>query len=680
MTLRERLAAARRRAAWGDWSDIVRLAAAPGVILILFAITVSISLGALLYAQHTSSSIVQHDMRVATSLSEIAARFDHDDGDLYRLMVDKAAGGTAVDIPTRSAAIKAELAAIGAKLRDLKPSLRPSDQRRTEQVLRAVGQYSEAVDVVSAMLDINFAASAAMLAPFRSNADQVIVDVNAMVAAGIADARQHAALSAGRTRWLVATVAVAMVLLAVLAVAWLAIASYRGLKLGDEMRLRQTAERNALVLARHDPLTGLVNRRVFVGEVERRIAEQAPFAILLVDLDNFKAVNDLYGHAAGDAVLKGMAQRLLRLDRDGAMLARLGGDEFAAVLPHGSAAQLTPIAAALTEQLGEPVTWNGVSLHVGGSVGAALFPSDATAVDTLLHAADVAMYDAKRATKGAFRLFSNDLELARLEQRRVEDELRVGIAEGEVQPFYQPIVRLADRRVCGFEILARWRHPGRGLLTPDLFIGVAERTRQIDALTDALLSQACRDLHRLPPGLTFSLNVSPGQLSDPDLAPRLIGIVRDAGHPPERFEIELTEDAVIEDIDLIERTIAAFRASGMTVALDDFGTGFSSLSNLQRLRFDRIKIDRSFVGGIGDGSRKLVDAIMRLASSFDMAVTAEGIEDDDTALALARMNCDLGQGYLFGKPRPISEVLEDFVRDAGSDSARSIRVRYEATV
>ena len=630
---------------------MVRLAAAPGVILILFAITVAISLGALLYAQHTSSSIVQHDMRIVTSLSETAARFDHADGNLYRLMVDKAAGGAQVDIPRRSMEIKAQLAAIGAELRAIRPWLRPSDRKRTDQVLRSIGQYSEAVDVVSTMLDINFAASAGMLAPFRQNADQVIADVNAMGAAGIADARHHAALSAARTRWLVAVVATTMVLLAMLAVAWLAIASSRGLKLNKEMQLRQSAETNALKLARQDPLTNLVNRRVFVEEVERLIASGAPFAVALIDLDDFKAVNDLYGHAAGDSVLREVAARLHLIEGDGITRARLGGDEFAALFSGGSFDGLDTLVSNLAASLHRPIAWDGTDLHVGGSIGVSLFPSDATAVDTLLHAADVAMYDAKNASKGTLRFFDKAMELARLEHRRLEDELRIGIAAGEVRPFYQPIVRLTDRAICGFEILARWAHPRLGLLTPDKFIRLAEQTHQIDALTETVLHQACRDLHDFPDGTTLSLNISPRQLTDPDLASRLLAIIRAAGHSPERFEIELTEDAVMEDVDLIEQTLNVFRASGVSVALDDFGTGFSSLSNLQRLQFDRIKIDRSFVqdGGSAE-SHKLVEAIINLALSFDMSVTAEGIETERMAQILSGKRCTLGQGYLFGRP------------------------------
>lgn len=660
MTMRNRSATnPGQRDVLGDWSGVIRLVAAPGVILFLFAVTVAISLGALLYAQHSSSVIVQHDMRIVTSLSQSAAAFDHQDGNLYRLMADRAVGDRRVNIPERSAAIQRRLLGIEADLRAIRPSLRPDDQRRMDQVLGAIGRYAQAVDTVSTLLDTDFAAGAAMLAPFRSNADRVIADVNAMVAVGIHDARAHAAVSAGRTRWLVALAATAMVLLAILAVAWLALASYRGLKLDDEIRLRELAESSAMVLARHDPLTNLVNRRAFVEELDRLIGLDERFAVALIDLDDFKAVNDLYGHAAGDAVLLGVAARLQLLGGEGTVLARLGGDEFAAILPQRSPEELRRAIATLSEEMRRPVPWNDTDLHVGGSIGVSLYPEHASAIDTLLHAADVAMYDAKNAGKGSFRFFDRAMEVARLEQRRVEDELRVGIAGGEVVAVYQPIVRLCDRRMCGLEILARWRHPRLGLLRPERFLGLAERTHQIGALTEALLRQACRDMTRLPPGLTMSLNVSPTQLGDPELAPRLLRIIRDSGHAPSRFEIELTEDAVMDDIDLVEETLDRFRAAGLSIALDDFGTGFSSLSNLQRLRFDRLKIDRSFLqdGRSGDGSRKIVEAVLHLAASFGMSVTAEGIESEETALMLERQHCANGQGHLFGTAQPIEAIL-----------------------
>lgn len=659
-----------RRDRLRDWSGVIRLVAAPGVILFLFAVTVAISLGALLYAQHSSSTIVQHDMRIVTSLSRSAAAFDHEDGDLYRLMADRAMGGRQADLPERSVVIRQRLAKVQADLRAIRPSLRVSDQRRMDQVLGSIGRYSETVDQVSTMLDTDFAAGAAMLVPFRSNAGRVIADVNAMVAVAIHDARAHAAVSAGRTRWLVALAATALVLLAILAVAWLAIASYRGLKLDDEIRLRELAETNAMVLARHDPLTNLVNRRAFVEELDRLIGLDERLAVALLDLDNFKAVNDLYGHAAGDAVLLCVAARLQLLAGEGVVLARLGGDEFAAILPRRSVEDVRRMIAALSEEMRRPIPWNGTDLHVGGTIGVSVYPEHASAIDTLLHAADVAMYDAKNDRKGSFRFFDNAMEAARLEQRRVEDELRAAIAGSEVKAVYQPIVRLRDRRVRGFEILARWQHPRLGLLLPEQFLSLAEQTHQIDALTETLLRQACRDMARLPPDLTMSLNISPAQLGDPELAPRLLRIIREGGHPASRFEIELTEDAVMEDIELVERTLDQFRAAGLAIALDDFGTGFSNLSNLQRLRFDRLKIDRSFVrnDGVGNGNRKIVEAVLNLAASFGMSVTAEGIETERTALLLERRHCSHGQGHLFGKPQSMDAILARMASSLSPDT------------
>lgn len=641
------------------WSPTLKLVAAPGSILILFAITVAISLGSMIYAQHANRVIVSHDMRLVAALSEAAAQFDHEDGNLYRLLVDKAAGEKRIDIPRRAAAIKARLAIISANLSLLKRSLAPVDQARAAQVLAQIKAYGDTVDVVATMLDVDFSASAAMLSPFRGNADQVIADVNRLVAAGIADAQHHAATAAKRTAWLVGLVAGLMLLLAGLAVAWMVLASSRGFRLRGEVRRRSEAEQHALRLALHDPLTNLANRREFVRELQARIDQGARFGVVLVDLDDFKLVNDLHGHAAGDAVLCAISRRMEAIAGPEAVLARLGGDEFALLLPGCSSVETAdPVGTALCGALAEPVAWRGVALRLSGSVGVAFFPQHAGAVDTLLHAADVAMYRAKTAQKGVFRVFDEGMEAARIERRRLEDELRVGIENGEIVPFYQPIVQLADGGLCGYEVLARWRHPRLGLLAPDRFLAAAEQSRQIDRLTEALLEQACRDMAVLPPHATVALNVSPVQLTNPLLSARLLRIIDDAGLPARRFEIEVTEDAVMDSSREVSDNLLAFRERGMTVALDDFGTGFSSMSNLRRMQFDRLKIDRSFVQNLvaSNEDQKLVDIMLSLANSFGMAVTAEGIEAAEAVTLLADKGCARGQGYHLGRPVPL-EVL-----------------------
>jgi diguanylate cyclase (GGDEF)-like protein len=610
----------------------------------------------MLYAQHANRVIVSHDMRLVAALSQAAARFDHEDGNLYRLLVDRAAGGQKVDIQRRAAAIKANLATISANLAVLRSSLPVAEQARAAQVLTQIKAYGETIDVVATMLDIDFSASAAMLAPFRGNADQVIADVNRLVAAGVTDAQHHAATAAARTAWLVGLVAGLLLMLAGLAIVWMLLASSRGYQLQSEMRRRSEAEQHALRLARHDPLTNLANRREFVRELGERIDATVPFGVALVDLDDFKLINDIHGHAAGDAVLCALSRRMEAVVGKDAVLARLGGDEFAVILPGcHSTTTAEPVGEALCDVLALPVEWQNIELRLSGSIGIGLFPQHAVAVDTLLHTADVAMYQAKTTQKGVFQIFDDGMERARVERRRLADELRIGIATGQVIPFYQPIFQLANKKLCGYEVLARWRHPRQGLLAPDQFIPVAEASRQMNTLTDSLLRQVCSDLAYLPLHAVVAINVSPGQLMDPGLSDRLLAIIAEAGLPASRFEIEVTEAAIMDTSPEVSHNLTAFRERGASVALDDFGTGYSSLSNLRQLQFDRLKIDRSFVQGLTSNleDQKLVEAMLSLANSFDMAVTAEGIETEEAFNQLVAMGCSRGQGFHLGKPEPL---------------------------
>lgn len=648
-----------------SWPRTLKLAAAPGAIFALILISITLSLVGMVYAQHANTTIVDHDMETVAGLGAIAARFDHQDGDLSRLMVDKAAAGKTVAVAERAAMIGRRLVGVRSDLLELQNDMPPGERVHIREVVSQIDNYADAVSVVSSMLDVDFASSVTMLAPFRRNAAGVIANVNAMVASGIAEAREHANHAAARTKLLVVLVSAAMCVVAVLSLVWLTLATQRAISLRDEMRLRGTAEANAITLARHDGLTGLFNRRVFVEEILRAIAyvteaNGGGFAIVLIDLDRFKEANDTHGHAAGDAVLKTVANRLRVLLGPSSVLARLGGDEFAALVPTGAG---TSVLVALMERLAiklrEPIAWQETILRVGGSIGVSRYPTDALTPDALLHSADVAMYQAKRERVGTCQFFEPTMEAERIERRMRKTELQSGIPAGEIVPYYQPIIQLTDDRICGFEILARWHHPRLGLLLPGEFIQIAEITGQITELTESILRQACRHIAQLPTHLRFAINVSPVQLSEPGFALRLIDIVRSSGISPGRLEIELTEDAIMDDVSLAENVIAEFRQTGMTVALDDFGTGFSSLSNLRRLKFDKIKIDRSFVETmlVSRESEKLVDAVLHLADSFELKVTAEGIESREVADLLAAKGCTQGQGYFFGHPADFVKTL-----------------------
>lgn len=629
----------------------------PKAVIVLLVLAVTLCLGTLIYVQHTNSLIVNQDMETAVSLSEIAARFDHEDGNLYRLLVDEAANGGSPGLERRLAGIRRRIGQISADLINQQKALKPLDRQRTANVVVELAKYDEAVGVVSSMLEINFATSVAMLRPFRNNADHVLAEVKGIAASGIADAHHHAEAAAWRTRFLVGFVTGAVLIVAGLSYMWLALAAERGVQLRAEIKRRGKAEEEALVLARTDALTGLINRREFGTTLNDALKTAAAAAtrlsIMLIDLDGFKDANDTHGHAAGDTVLQTVAHRLHTVFGTSSTIARLGGDEFAIlILDDRDCGNVMRLAEQASGILHQPVPWRNNMITVGASIGVSRFPDDGTEASELLHAADIAMYDAKRGTKGGVSLFSASMEAERIERRRLEQELRDGIVRDEVRPFYQPIVRFLDNELCGFEILARWQHPRLGLLSPDAFIRLAESTGQITNMTKSILRQVCADSFHIPNHLRLAINISPTQFEEAGLAETLIAIMRSEGVSPSRFEIEITEDAVMDDIHTAERVLRTFRESGISVALDDFGTGYSSLSNLRRLRFDKLKIDQSFVKSLSESpeSEKLIDAIIALALSFNMKVTAEGIEDMTAAAVLARKGCTQGQGYLFGKP------------------------------
>ncbi|QXT35413.1 EAL domain-containing protein [Sphingomonas sanguinis] len=603
-------------------------------------------------------------MQTAIALSEIASSFDHEDGNLYRLMVDEAANGHKRDSVARLAHIQSRIAAISIALSRQQTRLPPAERARARRIVLELHKYGEAVNVVSSMLEIDFATSVGMLRPFRANADHVLNEMKGIATSGIADANRHAEAATLRTRLLAALVTVAVLIVAALSYLWLALAAKRGQQLHAEIMRRGEAEREALQLAQTDALTGIMNRRVFNDELRSAMdaarAVGSALTIVLVDLDGFKEINDTYGHAAGDTVLRTVAQRLRIVFGPASIVARLGGDEFAVLLLDAQdGCDPLELPQRASQVLRQTLTWRDNAITIGASIGVSVFPQNGTHPDELLHAADIAMYEAKRNRTGGACLFLPRMEEERVAQRLLEEELRIGIQRGEIKPFYQPIIDFSDGALCGFEVLARWQHPKRGLLTPGAFIRVAETTGQITELTKAILRQACRDALLMPDHLRLAVNISPTQLEEPRLAETLIDIIHQEGVSPTRIEIEITEDAVMDDVVTAERVMQTFRSAGLSIALDDFGTGYSSLSNLRRLRFDKIKIDQSFVQSLPTSieSEKLVDAIIGLAFSFGMKITAEGVEDPVAAEILARKGCTQGQGWLYGMPTPLEQTL-----------------------
>ena len=444
----------------------------------------------------------------------------------------------------------------------------------------------------------------------------------------------------------------------------------KSLNLRREMMARDRAEAQADAMARHDPLTGLANRRLFKEVVEAKLqAAGTSGAVLLVDLDRFKAVNDVHGHPAGDMVLLAAADRLRALLQQGGFAARLGGDEFALFVPHdGNNDALSRLAHEVITRLSAPVAWGRTQVEVGATVGVALAPLDGSDAESLLHAADLAMYRGKKEGRGTFRFFEPSFDKELKARAQLEAELRTAVLKGEIEPYYQPIVSLSDREMIGFEVLARWRHPTRGVLAPAHFIAVAEETGLIGELSCKLLRRACLDSKNWPAHLQLAFNVAPQQLQDPSFAERILAILTETGFAPGRLEVEVTETALVNDMDSARSTLESLRNLGVSIALDDFGTGYSSLYYLLEIRFDKVKIDRSFVQSLPDSteSMKIVDAVMGLARSLGLLTTAEGIEAPESLAWLADQGCRFGQGYLLG--RPISASAVDQLFQAGQAS------------
>jgi diguanylate cyclase (GGDEF)-like protein len=439
------------------------------------------------------------------------------------------------------------------------------------------------------------------------------------------------------------------------------------------------AEERVQRLAASDLLTGLPNRAALHDAMQSAMGRARrhgnDLAVLMVDLDRFKPVNDRHGHMVGDLVLKEVAHRLGRCLRQGDLRSRFGGDEFVVVVEeHEGPGTALRAAERIAERLAEPMQFGDVSCSVGASIGMATFPRDALDDDDLLRKADSALYRAKQGGRGAVCLYDPAQDELQSERAQLEQALREGIACGQLVPYYQPIVCLEQRRVRSLELLCRWRHPERGLLAPDKFIALAEGSGLIGPLTWSLLRQACQDMHRFPPHWRLSFNVAPQQIQDETLLPSLLAVLRETGIPPQRLDVELTETALVNDTAQARRVILALKRAGFTVTLDDFGTGYSSLAYLAEMTFDKIKIDRSFVRALQDAgtgaataadkrgqSLKIVDAIVGLSRSLGVETVAEGVEDEAQARLLKKLGCNLAQGYLFGRPMVAKELGDRIV-------------------
>jgi len=439
-----------------------------------------------------------------------------------------------------------------------------------------------------------------------------------------------------------------------------------------EIAERRRAEDEARILAATDPLTHCLNRRSMIEATDtmrQRAAERGEaIAYCMIDLDNFKQINDMYGHSCGDEVLFKLCERIRsQLPRE-ARLARLGGDEFAFVMPYpiGHGQRVDDLVIRLFASIAEPLEVRDITVELTVSIGIATdhdgdgAPGPSVDAGALMHRADMALYHAKKQGRNCHFWFESSMENELRFRNQLETGIRRGLAHGEFVPYYEQQVDVETGELVGFEMLARWHSEQLGLVSPEIFIPIAEEMGLITQLSEQLIDRALADAREWEDSLTLSINISPVQLRDPWFAQRLLKRLVAANFPPRRLEIEITESCLHENIGLVRSMITSLRNQGVQVSLDDFGTGYSSLEQLHNLPFDRIKIDRSFISELREPTARsrIVDAIIALGRGLDLPLTAEGVEDEEILSQLRSMGRLKAQGYVYGKPENAQQVRE----------------------
>jgi diguanylate cyclase (GGDEF)-like protein/PAS domain S-box-containing protein len=448
--------------------------------------------------------------------------------------------------------------------------------------------------------------------------------------------------------------------------AWVVYDSERKPQFVDGTVMDVTARERSLAIIKYaaetDELTGLSNRAKLYSELEQKTSqpgECAPFSVLLIDLDRFKDINDVFGHATGDEVLLEVAQRLRTIVGDKGSVARLGGDEFAAVIDQVSmVADAEDMAQKLVQVLRQPISVRNVDHALSASIGIAKYPEHAMNRAELLRKADIALYNVKSHGRNGVSLFNTALEISRQRTHYLAQELREADKRGELELYYQPIVDAGSSETMGFEALMRWHHPARGMVSPAEFIPIAEDSGYMTSFGAWAINEACSHIVTLPGHVYVSVNVSAVQFNAVDFPSVVERALADTGLSPSRLELEVTEGVVLRNEERTITILEALRKIGVRVSLDDFGTGYSSFSYLQKFKFDRVKIDRSFVNDLADNKTNaaLVRAVLSIGRDLGMPVVAEGIENAEQRDRLVKEGCPFFQGYLFGKPAPFSDI------------------------
>ena len=450
---------------------------------------------------------------------------------------------------------------------------------------------------------------------------------------------------------------------------------------GSDLTERRRADAEITRLALFDGLTGLANRQRLRLSLDQTLSQpgtQRTTALLLLDLDRFKAVNDTLGHQTGDALLKQVAQRLQRTIGEAGLVGRLGGDEFQVILPAmGDREKIGELARRVIFDLSQPYSIEGSAITIGCSVGIAIAPEDGDESEILVRNADLALYAAKGDGRGIHRFFRGELLAGAQSRKQLEDDLRHALAGDQFYIAYQPVVSTVSERIVGYEALLRWEHPTRGQISPSDFIPVAEDSGLIEAIGEWVLRTACMEAAGWPHDVRVAVNVSPIQFANPALPTIVTSALAKSGIAPQRLELEITEGVFVNENAATEQMFRTLKGCGVRLALDDFGTGYSSLGYLKKAPFDKIKIDQSFVKGAtiaGNRNAAIVKAIVTLADTLGMETTAEGVESHDEIALIRELGCSHIQGYVYGKAARALDVLAQLSAAGGMATADGYRV------